>query len=196
MRKAARALTYNGFASCKRHGNSEPVRISIVTTSFSGALEPDQPSLRDAPVVGNDGVLVLDAAQRCVAPIPCSPISSMSIRSALEGRALGETALPKPLVAVLVRNRRRRARARTARAARRCRSTMAASRARSRFSRCRPPRSVTLIVWPCGGAAHGRASSAGGRAHRASARRGRALHARPRAVGGVARSARAAQRDS
>jgi hypothetical protein len=72
-----------------------------VTTSFSGTVDTGRAPRPEAPVAGTDGVLVLDTAQRCLSADTVSPICSISTLSAFEGRALADTALPKPLIAVL-----------------------------------------------------------------------------------------------
>ncbi len=130
-----------------------------MTTSFGGALEPDQPSLRDTPVVGNDGVLVLDAAQRCVrADTVFAHIFDLDPH-ALEGRALGETALPKPLVAVLSETADA---ALSANGARRAQVSIDDGGIARTFAILAWPaaETVTLIVWPCGGAAPGEQAEA------------------------------------
>jgi len=72
-----------------------------VTTSFSSAVEPGGPRTFDAAVAGNDGVLVLDAAQRCLSADAVFAHLFDIDPGALNGRALAETPLPRPLAAVL-----------------------------------------------------------------------------------------------
>jgi K+-sensing histidine kinase KdpD len=72
-----------------------------VTTSFSGALDPVSSSRPDTPVAGTDGVLVVDSAQRCLSADAVLAHMFDFEPNALEGLALNETSLPKPLVAVL-----------------------------------------------------------------------------------------------
>ncbi|MEA3102869.1 HAMP domain-containing sensor histidine kinase, partial [Caballeronia mineralivorans] len=55
----------------------------------------------EAPVAGTDGVLVLDTAQRCLSADTVLAHLFDLDAGALEGRALTDTALPKPLIAVL-----------------------------------------------------------------------------------------------
>jgi signal transduction histidine kinase len=72
-----------------------------VTTSFSGTLETGRAPRPEAPVAGTDGVLVLDTALRCLsADTVLAHLFDLGA-GALEGRALTDTALPKPLIAVL-----------------------------------------------------------------------------------------------
>jgi signal transduction histidine kinase len=72
-----------------------------VTTSFSGTVETGRASRPEAPVAGTDGVLVLNAAQRCLsADTVLTHLFDLDAH-AFEGRALADTPLPKPLIAVL-----------------------------------------------------------------------------------------------
>lgn len=72
-----------------------------MTTSFSSAVEPGGAQQNDAAAAGNDGVLVLDAAQHCLSA-DAAFAHIFDIDSAgLTGRALTETPLPKPLAAAL-----------------------------------------------------------------------------------------------
>jgi signal transduction histidine kinase len=72
-----------------------------VTTSFSGTVETGRAPRPEAPVAGTDGVLVLDTAQRCLSADTVLAHLFDLDAGALEGRALTDTALPKPLIAVL-----------------------------------------------------------------------------------------------
>ena len=72
-----------------------------MTTSFSGTVETGRPARPEAPVAGTDGVLVLNAAQRCLSADTVFAHLFDLDAGALEGRALADTALPKPLIAVL-----------------------------------------------------------------------------------------------
>ena len=76
-----------------------------MTTSFSSAVEPGGAQQNDAAAAGNDGVLVLDAAQHCLSA-DAAFAHIFDIDSAgLTGRALTETPLPKPLAAALAEAR-------------------------------------------------------------------------------------------
>ncbi|MCG7405526.1 sensor histidine kinase [Caballeronia zhejiangensis] len=72
-----------------------------MTTSFSSTVEPEGDKSFDAAVAGNDGVLVLDAAQRCLSADSVLAHLFDLDPAALNGRALAETPLPRPLTAVL-----------------------------------------------------------------------------------------------
>jgi K+-sensing histidine kinase KdpD len=72
-----------------------------VTTSFSSTVEPGGARTFDAAVAGNDGVLVLDTAQRCLSADAVFAHLFDIDPAALTGRALAETPLPRPLAAVL-----------------------------------------------------------------------------------------------
>ncbi|SAL00958.1 histidine kinase [Caballeronia arationis] len=123
-----------------------------MTTSFSGALEPEHATFRDAPAVGNDGVLVLDAAQRCVsADTVFTHIFDIDPQT-LEGRALGDTALPKPLIAVLSAAADA---AQNANGAQRAQASIEDGGLTRTFTILALPggNTVTLIVWPGGSAA-------------------------------------------
>jgi signal transduction histidine kinase len=72
-----------------------------VTTSFSGTVDTGCAPRPEAPVAGTDGVLVLDTAQRCLSADTVFAHLFDLDASAFEGRALADTALPKPLIAVL-----------------------------------------------------------------------------------------------
>lgn|GEM_PF-380759 len=72
-----------------------------MTTSFSGTVETGRAPRPEAPVAGTDGVLVLNAAQRCLsADTVLTHLFDLDAR-AFEGQALADTPLPKPLIAVL-----------------------------------------------------------------------------------------------
>ncbi len=72
-----------------------------MTTSFSGTVETGRAARPEAPVAGTDGVLVLNAAQHCLsADTVLTHLFDLNA-SALEGLALADTALPKPLITVL-----------------------------------------------------------------------------------------------
>ena len=72
-----------------------------MTTSFSSTVEPEGDKSFDAAVAGNDGVLVLDAAQRCLSADTVLAHLFDLDPAALTGRALADTPLPRPLTAVL-----------------------------------------------------------------------------------------------
>jgi signal transduction histidine kinase len=72
-----------------------------VTTSFSSTVEPGGAQQIDPAASGNDGVLVLDAAQRCLSADAAFAHIFDTGSAGLTGRALTETSLPKPLVAAL-----------------------------------------------------------------------------------------------
>lgn len=72
-----------------------------MTTSFSGTVDTGRVPRPEAPVAGTDGVLVLDTAQRCLSADTVLAHLFDLDPHALEGRALADTALPKPLIAVL-----------------------------------------------------------------------------------------------
>jgi len=72
-----------------------------VTTSFSGTVDTGHAPRPEAPVAGTDGVLVLDTAQRCLSADTVFAHLFDLDPHAFEGRALADTALPKPLIAVL-----------------------------------------------------------------------------------------------
>lgn len=72
-----------------------------MTTSFSGTVETGRVPRPEAPVAGTDGVLVLDSAQRCLSADTVLAHLFDLDAAALEGRALTNTALPKPLIVVL-----------------------------------------------------------------------------------------------
>ncbi|SAL28840.1 histidine kinase [Caballeronia terrestris] len=129
-----------------------------MTTSFSGALDPEPSALRDATVAGSDGVLVLDAAQRCIsADTVFAHIFDVDPQS-LAGRTLGETALPAPLVAVLSKTADA---AVAANGARRAQVSIDDGGATRTFTILALPAAdqVSLIVWPCGGAGTGESST-------------------------------------
>ena len=72
-----------------------------MTTSFSSTVEPEGDKAFDAAVAGNDGVLVLDAAQRCLSADAVFTHLFDLDSSALSGRLLSDTPLPPPLTAAL-----------------------------------------------------------------------------------------------
>ncbi|SOE93366.1 Signal transduction histidine kinase [Burkholderia sp. D7] len=72
-----------------------------MTTSFSGTVETGRVPRPEAPVAGTDGVLVLDLAQRCLSADTVLAHLFDLDANALQGRALADTALPQPLIAVL-----------------------------------------------------------------------------------------------
>ncbi|WP_436206766.1 sensor histidine kinase [Caballeronia sp. LjRoot31] len=72
-----------------------------MTTSFSGTVDTGRVPRPEAPVAGTDGVLVLDTAQRCLSADTVFAHLFDLDASSIEGRALADTALPKPLIAVL-----------------------------------------------------------------------------------------------
>jgi K+-sensing histidine kinase KdpD len=73
-----------------------------VTTSFSSTAEPASGESNDSAVAGNDGVLVLDAAQRCLSADAVFAHLFDSDPAAFNGHALTDTPLPAPLAAALV----------------------------------------------------------------------------------------------
>ncbi len=68
-----------------------------MTTSFSSTVEPAGAQSNDSSVAGNDGVLVLDAAQRCLSADAVFAHVFDIDPASLTGRALADTALPAPL---------------------------------------------------------------------------------------------------
>ena len=72
-----------------------------MTTSFSGTVDTGRAPRPEAPVAGTDGVLVLDTAQRCVSADTVLAHLFDLDPHAFVGRALADTALPQPLIAVL-----------------------------------------------------------------------------------------------
>ncbi|WP_326928993.1 HAMP domain-containing sensor histidine kinase [Caballeronia sordidicola] len=72
-----------------------------MTTSFSGTVDTGRAARPEAPVAGTDGVLVLDTAQRCLSADTVLAHLFDLDPHAFVGRALADTALPKPLIAVL-----------------------------------------------------------------------------------------------
>ncbi|WP_353622653.1 HAMP domain-containing sensor histidine kinase [Burkholderia sp. THE68] len=70
-----------------------------MTTSFSSTVEPEGDNSFGASVAGNDGVLVLDAAQRCLSADAVLAHLFDLDPAALVGRALADTPLPRPLTA-------------------------------------------------------------------------------------------------
>jgi len=72
-----------------------------VTTSFSGTVDSGRAPRPEEPVAGTDGVLVLDTAQRCLSADTVFAHLFDLDASTFAGRALADTALPKPLIAVL-----------------------------------------------------------------------------------------------
>ena len=77
-----------------------------MTTSFSGTVETGRAPRPEAPVAGTDGVLVLDTAQRCLSADTVLAHLFDLDAGAFEDRALTDTALPKPLIAVLAETSR------------------------------------------------------------------------------------------
>lgn len=69
--------------------------------SFSGTVETGRAARPEAPVAGTDGVLILNTAQRCLSADTVLAHLFDLDAAAFEGRALADTALPKPLIAVL-----------------------------------------------------------------------------------------------
>ncbi|WP_309909576.1 HAMP domain-containing sensor histidine kinase [Caballeronia sp. LZ035] len=72
-----------------------------MTTSFSSTVETGGARTFDAAVAGNDGVLVLDAAQRCLSADAVFAHLFDLDSASLNGRTLAETPLPGPLATVL-----------------------------------------------------------------------------------------------
>ncbi|SAL70065.1 histidine kinase [Caballeronia peredens] len=72
-----------------------------MTTSFSSTVEPGGVRTFDAAAAGNDGVLVLDAAQRCLSADAVFAHLFDLDPATLNGRTLAETPLPRPLATVL-----------------------------------------------------------------------------------------------
>jgi signal transduction histidine kinase len=72
-----------------------------VTTSFPGALDSASATRHDTPVVGTDGVLIVDAAQRVLSADAVLAHLFDFDPSVFEGYTLADTPLPKPLVAIL-----------------------------------------------------------------------------------------------
>jgi signal transduction histidine kinase len=123
-------------------------RIPTVTTSFPGTVEPTGAQSNDAAHAGNDGVLVLDAAQRCLSADAVFAHLFDIDPATLTGHVLSESSLAGPLAvalseaadAALAGNGTRRAQVRI--------EDDGATRA---FSVLALPgdESVTLIVSPC-----------------------------------------------
>jgi signal transduction histidine kinase len=122
-------------------------RIIIVTTSFSSTVEAGAQS-NDPAVAGNDGVLVLDAAQRCLSADAVFAHVFDLDPAAFAGRALAETPLPPPLAAAL--NRAADA-ALAGNGTRRAQVAFEHNGASRGFAvlALPGPQSVTLIVSPC-----------------------------------------------
>lgn len=72
-----------------------------MTTSFSGAVETGAQARPEGPVAGSDGLLVLDAAQRCVSANAVIAHLFDIDTSAFSGQPLASLPLPKSLIAVL-----------------------------------------------------------------------------------------------
>ena len=118
-----------------------------MTTSFSGTVETGRAPRPEAPVAGTDGVLVLNAAQRCLsADTVLTHLFDLDAH-AVDGRALADTPLPKPLIAVLAEAADA---ALAAGSVRRARVSIGEGGARA-FDILALPSSdtVTLIVSPC-----------------------------------------------
>ncbi|BAO89445.1 histidine kinase [Caballeronia cordobensis] len=125
-----------------------------VTTSFSSTVEPEGDKSFDAAVAGNDGVLVLDSAQRCLSADAVLAHLFDLDPAALDGRALAESPLPKPLTAVLAEAADA---ALAGNGTRRAHVTIGAGEATRAFSiiALPGPDCVTLIVSPSAGAPDG-----------------------------------------
>ncbi|MDR5856950.1 HAMP domain-containing sensor histidine kinase [Caballeronia sp. LZ062] len=72
-----------------------------MTTSFSSTVERGGAQSGDPVVAGNDGVLVLDAALRCISADATFVHLFDMDAAALVNRPLADTPLPKPLIAAL-----------------------------------------------------------------------------------------------
>ncbi|KMQ77346.1 Signal transduction histidine kinase [Candidatus Burkholderia pumila] len=72
-----------------------------MTTSFSSTVEPSNGESGDSAVAGNDGVLVLDAVQRCISADAVFAHIFDIDPAAFQGRALADIPLPAPLAAAL-----------------------------------------------------------------------------------------------
>ncbi|KNH09130.1 Signal transduction histidine kinase [Candidatus Burkholderia brachyanthoides] len=72
-----------------------------MTTSFSGTVDTAGTQSSDGAVVGDNGVLVLDAAQRCLSADAVFAHVFDVDPASLKGRTLSETSLPAPLAAAL-----------------------------------------------------------------------------------------------
>jgi signal transduction histidine kinase len=119
-----------------------------VTTSFSGTVETGRAPRPEAPVAGTDGVLVLNAAQRCLSADTVFIHLFDLDAHAFDGLALADTPLPKPLIAVLVEAADA---ALAAGGVRRARVSIEEGGARAYNILALPNTdTVTLIVSPCG----------------------------------------------
>ncbi|KMY85902.1 Signal transduction histidine kinase [Candidatus Paraburkholderia calva] len=72
-----------------------------MTTSFSGTVDTAGTQSSEGAVAGNDGVLVLDAAQRCLSADAVFAHVFDVDPASLKDRTLSETSLPAPLAAAL-----------------------------------------------------------------------------------------------
>jgi signal transduction histidine kinase len=125
-----------------------------VTTSFSGTVDSGRAPRPEAPVAGTDGVLVLDTAQRCLSADTVFAHLFDLDASTFAGRALADTALPKPLIAVLAEVADAALAAGSVRRAKVCIDESARSRSRSIAILALPGSTgradtVSLIVSPC-----------------------------------------------
>jgi K+-sensing histidine kinase KdpD len=122
-----------------------------VTTSFSSAAEAVGAQSNDAAVAANDGVLVLDAAQRCLsADAVFAHIFDLDPAS-LSGRLLADTPIPAPLAAALTDAADA---AIAGNGTRRAQVVIGEGNTSRAFAviALPGPQSVTLVVSPCAGA--------------------------------------------
>nr|WP_284506567.1 HAMP domain-containing sensor histidine kinase [Caballeronia sp. GAWG1-5s-s] len=114
--------------------------LTTVTTSFSSTVERTGAQSGDPVVAGNDGVLVLDAALRCVSADATFAHLFELDAAGLANRALADTPLPKPLAAAL------------GEAADAALAGNGISRARVTFDDDAASRSFTILALPSAGA--------------------------------------------
>ncbi len=119
-----------------------------MTTSFSSTVDSAGAQAGDASVAGNDGVLVLDAAQRCLSADAVFVHIFDIDPASLTGRALVETPLPAPLAAALTEAADA---ALAGNGTRRAQVTFGEGDAMRSFTVLALPcsESVTLVVSPC-----------------------------------------------
>jgi signal transduction histidine kinase len=99
-----RRVTYNRPASHNKLSRTHATanrRNFIVTTSFSGTVETGAAPRPGSPVAGSDGLLVLDAAQRCLSANEVIAHLFDTNIAAFTHQPLASLPLPKPLIAVL-----------------------------------------------------------------------------------------------
>jgi K+-sensing histidine kinase KdpD len=94
---------HRSLSPIKTASTATPIhaRTPTVTTSFSGTVEPAGAQSNVAAHAGNDGVLVLDAAQRCLSADAVFAHLFDIDPATLTGHLLSETSLPRPLAVTL-----------------------------------------------------------------------------------------------